>query len=191
MKNNDLTSYLKFYKDFPTKGVNFVDIMPFLQNKEVFKQLISKLDSIITVQNLAVPEARGFLFATPLLLNSEKIEKVVPFRKKGKLPFAGDDLQHIEISKEYGTDKLFFRKSDLLNCVKEDNVIKVAILDDILATGGTALGIANKLQELDLEENGNKYEVEISEFIFIGEIDFLKGRELLEKIAPVRSVFHL
>ncbi len=190
MNKQELTSYLKFYKDFPTKGVNFVDIIPLIQNKDIFAQTVEELGALITAANIAVPEARGFLFATPLLLQKH-ISSIIPFRKKGKLPFDGDDLQSIDISKEYGTDKLFFRKSDLYSSEKSNNIIKVCILDDILATGGTAKGIADKLLSLDLECNGEKYKIEITEFVFLGELSFLDGRKLLEDIAPVKSLFKL
>lgn len=104
---------LKFYQNFPKEGINFVDIMPFLQDKEVFTKLIDEIGSHVTAPTVAAPEARAFLFCAPLLTSDSGVTNVVPFRKKGKLPHSGDDLQSIEIMKEYGPDNLYFRKSDI------------------------------------------------------------------------------
>ena len=64
---------LKFYQDFPKKGIKFIDIIPLLQNKAVYKQLIDRLTQLTTAANVATPEARGFLFASSLLLTNEKV----------------------------------------------------------------------------------------------------------------------
>ena len=63
----DYNSFIKFYPDFPIKGVNFVDIIPFLQDKALFRQLTDDLASMCQAPNVAAPEARGFLFAAPML----------------------------------------------------------------------------------------------------------------------------
>lgn len=100
---------LKFYQNFPKEGINFVDIMPFMQDKEVFTKLIGEIGRHVTAPTVAAPEARAFLFCAPLLTSDSGVTNVVPFRKKGKLPHSGDDLQSIEIMKEYGPDNLYFR----------------------------------------------------------------------------------
>ena len=177
---------LKFYQNFPKEGINFVDIMPFMQNKEVFTKLIGEIGKTV-----AAPEARAFLFCAPLLTSDSGVTNVVPFRKKGKLPHSGNDLQSIEIMKEYGPDNLYFRKSDIAAGKAEDGIFKVAIIDDVLATGGTAEGIAKALDALKITVDGNEYGVKVTEFIFLAELDGLYGRNRLEKIAPVYSIAHI
>ena len=96
---------LNFYPDFPIKGVNFVDIIPFLQNREIFRSLVEDIGAACASPNIVAPEARGFLFTAPLLALEGKTENVVPIRKKGKLPFSEGDLVTVDIVKEYGTDQ--------------------------------------------------------------------------------------
>jgi hypothetical protein len=61
----------------------------------------------------------------------------------------------------------------------------------LLATGGTAEGIAQSMMEQKIIKEGKEYKVVIDEFIFLVELDFLNGAERLEKIAPVKSIIHL
>ena len=166
----------------------FVDIIPFLQNKEVFKQLISDVAEACTTPNIIAPEARGFLFAAPLLTEAEHIENIIPVRKSGKLPFAEGDLHEVLIEKEYGFDKLYYRVSDIAAGKVNGDNFEVTILDDVLATGGTAEGLAESLEAQRVVIDGKEYGVKVKEFVFIVEIAELKGKERLEKIAPVRSI---
>lgn len=182
---------LRFYKDFPKEGINFVDIMPFLQDRKVFSDLMTEIGKLITAPSVAAPEARAFLFSAPLLTMDCGVSNVVPFRKKGKLPYKGDDLQSIEIMKEYGPDNLFFRKSDIAAGKAEDGVFRIAVLDDVLATGGTAEGIANAMSKTKIKVGDAYYDVKISEFIFLVELDSLYGRQRLNKIAPVHTIAHI
>ena len=186
-----LQDKLNFYKDFPKEGINFIDIMPFLYSKEVFREVISELDALVQTPNLAVPEARGFLFGTPLLMTDGAVGNVIPVRKSGKLPFSEGDLVGVEIMKEYGADKLFYRKSDVAAGKASGNVIEVTILDDILATGGTAEALAQSLMETPVVKDGVEYKVVVKKFVFLVEIDDLHGADRLEKIAPVASLIHL
>lgn len=182
---------LKFYKDFPKEGIMFVDIIPFLQDKKVFAQLTEELGSLVTAPNIAAPEARGFLFTAPLLISKPEVENIIPIRKSGKLPFAEGDLQEISITKEYGADHLYYRISDIAAGKAENGKIYISIIDDVLATGGTAEGIAQSLQGRKIVKDGIEHEVVISEFIFLVTLDELNGAERLEKIAPVKSLIHL
>ena len=59
---------LKFYKDFPKEGIVFVDIIPLMQDKKIFGEVIEKLGTMLSAPNIAAPEARGFLFAAPLMV---------------------------------------------------------------------------------------------------------------------------
>ncbi|MBO7342990.1 MAG: hypothetical protein J6U45_02975, partial [Alistipes sp.] len=67
----------------------------------------------------------------------------------------------------------------------------ISLLDDLLATGGTAEGVAESLMAQKIIKDGKEYKVVIDEFIFIVELDFLNGKERLEKISPVKSLIQL
>ena len=181
--------HLKFYQDFPTPGITFVDIIPYLQNREVFKGVTAEVARHITAPSVACPEARAFLFASPLLIADNcDVDNIILFRKRGKLPYTGDDLKTIEIMKEYGSDKLIYRNSDIAAGRAEDGIIHVSIVDDVLATGGTAEGVAKALEATKLTIDGKEYGVKVNEFIFIVELDGLNGRDRLAEIAPVYSI---
>jgi adenine phosphoribosyltransferase len=182
---------LKFYPNFPSEGINFVDIMPFLQDRKVFSNLIAEIGKLVTAPSVAAPEARAFLFSTPLLLTDCGVTNVIPFRKKGKLPHSGDDLQRIEIMKEYGPDRIYFRKSDIAAGESENGVFRITVLDDVLATGGTAEGIAHALGATRIKVRGEEYRIKVAEFIFIAELDGLNGRGRLSQIAPVHTIIHI
>lgn len=179
---------LKYYKDFPKEGIIFVDIIPFLQNKAVFKELTKAVAEACTSPNIIAPEARGFLFAAPLLTEANHIENIVPVRKSGKLPFAEGDLLEVLIEKEYGFDKLYYRKSDIAAGKLVGDKFEVTILDDVLATGGTAEGLARSLESQTIEVDGKSYGVKVKEFVFIVEIEELGGAARLGEIAPVKSI---
>ena len=179
---------LKFYPDFPVKGVNFVDVIPFLQNKELFRGITRDLGVLCASPNVAAPEARGFLFATPMLMECPNILNIIPIRKKGKLPFAGDDLVQVDIVKEYGKDEVFFRMSDVAAGRPKGDTFEITFFDDILATGGTAKGLAEEFERRTVVVDGKEYGIKITDFVFLVEITDLPGRELLESIAPVKSL---
>ena len=182
---------LKFYKDFPKEGIVFVDIIPWLQDKKIFNQIIDEIGACLTAPNIAAPEARGFLFSAPLMVSKPEVQTIIPIRKSGKLPYNEGDLCDVEIEKEYGFDHLYYRLSDIAAAKAEGDEIHISILDDLLATGGTAEGVANSLLTQKIVKDGKEYKVVIDEFIFLVELDFLKGAERLEKIAPVKSLVHL
>ena len=119
------------------------------------------------------------------------MENIILFRKRGKLPYSGDDLKTIEVMKEYGADKLFYRNSDIAAGPAQDGVFHVSVVDDVLATGGTAEGVAKALNATRLTIDGKTYTVQVNEFIFIVELDGLNGRTRLEEIAPVHSIAHI
>ena len=182
---------LKFYKDFPKEGIVFVDIIPWLQDKKIFTQIIDEIGARLTAPNIAAPEARGFLFSAPLMIAKQEVQTIIPIRKSGKLPYNEGDLCDVEIEKEYGSDHLFYRLSDIAAAKAEGDEIHISILDDLMATGGTAEGVAKSLMEQKIVKDGREYKVVIDEFIFLVELDFLHGAERLEKIAPVKSIVHL
>ena len=178
---------IKHYPDFPKEGIDFIDVLPFLQDKNAFAEAIREIDRCCTAPNVATVEARGFLFAAPLLSVSNHVQTIVPIRKKGKLPHAEGDIQRVCIEKEYGSDEVFYRRSDLAACTVKDDTIELTLLDDLLATGGTALGIAKALNGEVID--GRR--VVVKEFVFLVELPALGGRKLLEAVAPVRSLMSL
>lgn len=188
----DYRQYLNFYPNFPIKGVNFVDIIPLLQDKQLFRQLTLDLASLCDSPNIAAPEARGFLFAAPMLFAREtKVNNFIPLRKKGKLPFAEGDLIQVEIMKEYGPDHVYFRKSDIAASQPDGDTVELTFFDDILATGGTARGLALGLNQQTVTIDGKTYKVRVKDFVFLVEIDDLPGRERLKDIAPVKALIHV
>ena len=179
---------LKFYKDFPKAGISFVDIMPFLQSKEAFSEIMNALCEAVTAPTVAAPEARGFLFTSPLLqMAGSPVTNVIPVRKMGKLPFSKGDLVVVSIIKEYGADTLNYRLSDIEPSKSKDGVIEITILDDVLATGSTMEALAESL----ISHKINGCSIKIKEFVTLVEIDELNGRERLEKYAPVKSLMHI
>lgn len=182
---------LKYYPGFPIEGVNFVDIIPLMQDKEIFKQLIVDLGALVASPNVAAPEARGFLFGAPMLISCDHVKNLIPLRKKGKLPFAENDLVSVDITKEYGKDNVIFRLSDIAAGVPEGDTFNVTFFDDILATGGTARGIVEGINRQTINLNGKIYKVKVTDFVFIVELDDLKGREYIESLAPVKSLIHV
>jgi len=187
----DYSKYIKFYPDFPIKGVNFVDIIPFIQDKELFRSLCDDLTALCLAPNIAAPEARGFLFGAGMLYGENPIANLIPLRKKGKLPFSEGDLVQVEIMKEYGPDHVYFRRSDLAASKLTGDTIELTFFDDILATGGTARGLALGLNAQKVTIDGKEYQVKVKDFVFLVEIDDLPGRSRLEAIAPVKSVIHV
>lgn len=179
---------INHYPDFPKEGIDFIDILPFLQNKEAFNLLIADIDAHTHCPNVATVEARGFLFAAPLLTQSKLVQSVIPIRKKGKLPYNEGDLHHVEIQKEYGSDHVYYRLSDIAAGVPEGDTFNITLFDDILATGGTAVGIAEALNRETVTLNGRQYKVKVKEFLFLVEFPDLYDHDRINAIAPVHSL---
>lgn len=178
---------INHYPDFPKPGIDFIDILPFLSNKEAFNQLVADIDAHTHCPNIATVEARGFFFAAPLLSVSKTVQNVVPIRKKGKLPYAEGDLHDVEIMKEYGADHVYYRLSDIAACQPEGDTVYLTFFDDILATGGTACGIAESLNREVVVIDGKEYKVKVKEFIFLVEFPDLYDHQRINSIAPVHS----
>ena len=165
----DLITYIRDIPDFPKKGILYKDISPLIQNKKAFsystEQLYtrhkkSKIDLVIGI------EARGFIFGSSL---ANKLGcGFVPIRKPNKLPYKTYKQSY---NLEYGTDCIEIHKDAINN---NDNVL---LVDDVLATGGTAWAA------LALLENFN---CNLVECLFLLEISFLKG---FEKILQKRKKY--
>ena len=93
----------------------------------------------------------------------------------------------VEIEKEYGSDELFYRRSDLAAAPASGDCIEVTVLDDLLATGGTVRGIVDSLQQQTI--GGRR--IRVKEFVFLVELPALGGRRVIEPIAPVHSLMSL
>lgn len=138
-------------KDFPIKGIEFIDITPLILQKETFKEITHKFIEHLKgkeVDYIVAPEARGFLFGTAVA--NELNVGCIPVRKKGKLPPSTVEIQ-IEYEKEYGKDILELPK--LVNEQKYKNK-KFYIIDDIYATGNTIKAIQEGIEKLGGEVIG-------------------------------------
>lgn len=182
---------INHYPDFPKPGIDFIDIIPFMSHKEAFQSLIADMDKNIHCPNVITVEARGFLFAAPLLAQSKLVQNVIPIRKKGKLPFAEGDLRDVQIMKEYGPDHVFYRLSDIAAGKPEGDTFNLTFFDDILATGGTAAGIAEALNREVIVLDGKEYKVKVKEFLFLVEFPDLYDHARLEAIAPIKSFIQI
>jgi adenine phosphoribosyltransferase len=161
--HDDLKRFIRDIPDFPQPGVLFKDITPLLQDPTATRYVIDTFTSAFRDAGLAAivsVESRGFLFGAPLAYNLDL--PLIPVRKPGKLPA---EVMSVEYSLEYGTGQLDIHKDALQ---RGDRVV---VIDDLLATGGTALAAA-KLVELI----GGR----VHSFAFLVELGFLEGRERLE-----------
>ncbi|KAI5295679.1 adenine phosphoribosyltransferase [Ascosphaera acerosa] len=171
---DSLRKALRQFKDFPSPGVVFEDIMPIFADPQLHEALIRAL--YIYVANtwpaderpdvVVGLDARGFLFGPSLALRLGA--SFVPVRKMGKLP---GPCETVVYEKEYGADKFQMQAG----AIKPGQ--RVLIVDDIIATGGSALAAGDLVKKMGGVINA---------FIFILELDFLKGREKLP--APVYTL---
>jgi adenine phosphoribosyltransferase len=158
-----LKKLIREVPDFPRKGILFYDITTLLKDKTGLATLIDALAEHYIRQDVDLVlgmEARGFIFAPALAyrLNAG----FVPLRKPGKLPAA---TVKFDYALEYGTNTLEIHK----DAIQKGQ--RVLIVDDLLATGGTANATARLASSLGAE---------IAGLGFVVELDFLKGRELLQ-----------
>lgn len=168
----NLEEKIRNVQDFPKPGIGFKDITTLLEDGKAFKYAIKKIAENVKNKKADVivgPEARGFIMGTPVAY--ELGIGFVPIRKPGKLP---SDVLSYEYSLEYGTDILEIHK----DAIKPG--MKVAIVDDLLATGGTIAAATKMIEEL----GGEVVDIE-----FLIELDFLDGRKLLEEY-EVNSLVH-
>ena len=161
---NKLKKTIRVIPDFPTKGVMFQDITSITDNKKLFKEVILEISKYIKrnkFTKIAAVEARGFIFGSAVSFKTEV--PFVPIRKKGKLP--GKVLKQ-KYQLEYGSDEIQIHK----NSINERD--RVLIIDDLIATGGTAFASAKLLE---------KCRVRLIEFYFIIDLKNIGGSQKLEK----------
>ncbi len=159
----DLKKCIASIEDFPKKGIVFRDITPLMQNGEAFNEACSILADYAKKKGatkIVGPEARGFMFGCPV---STKLGiGFVPVRKPGKLPRA---TINEEYALEYGTNTLSMHADAL----KPGD--KVVIIDDLLATGGTALAAAHLCERLGATVVGMAFVIDLVD---------LNGRRILK-----------
>jgi len=155
----DLKKYIETYPDFPKPGILFYDISSLMADAKTWKETIDQFSLLVKKYNpevLAGIESRGFIFASTI---GYKLGcDVIMIRKKGKLP--GKTIHH-SYKLEYGEDCLEIQKRETL---KNKNII---LIDDLLATGGTAGAAVELLQKIGAN---------VSAFLTLIELTNLKGR---------------
>ena len=164
-----LESLIKTYNDFPKNGIAFKDVLGIIQDPEVFRELILRMSSNQVIKNsdaIISIEARGFIFGSAISFQASK--PMIVARKPGKLP---GELMQENYNLEYGKSSLSIQKE----AIKKFN--SYVIVDDLLATGGTANCLANLI---------NKVGKEVSGLLTVVELKGLKGRSNFK--FPVHSM---
>jgi adenine phosphoribosyltransferase len=159
----DLKAKVRVIEDFPKEGISFKDITTLLKDKEAYHHTVDIMVDIcnkIGTDVIVGPEARGFVLGAPVAYGLGT--GFVLVRKPGKLPA---DTVSYEYELEYGTDILEIHK----DAIQPGQ--RVVIVDDLLATGGTALAVAKLVEKL-----GGK----VVGMVFAMELKFLNGRRTLE-----------
>ncbi len=159
----DLKEKFRHVKDFPKEGIDFIDITTVLKDGEAFREAVDAISLKVKESGCNVvvgSEARGFILGAAVAYNLGI--GFVPVRKKGKLPYKTIKGTY---DLEYGTDTLEMH----IDALEEGD--KVAIVDDLIATGGTAGCIADMASELGAK---------VLEAVFLVELKELPGRKALE-----------
>jgi adenine phosphoribosyltransferase len=167
----NLKKYIRNIPDFPKKGIIFRDITPLLKSPKVFRFAILKLSEyfkIKKINKIVSIEARGFIIGSCLAY--ELGCGFVPVRKKGKLPYK---TISIEYDLEYGKDILEIHE----DAIKEKE--KVAIIDDVLATGGTASAVTKLIEKCGGEVVGLGFLIELT---YLNPRQKLKGYDIFSLI---------
>ncbi len=167
-----LKAHIRNIPDFPKPGIQFKDITPLVKNPMMLRLAINQLihpflgEKITAIVGM---EARGFIFGS--LAAWEMGVSFVPLRKPGKLPY---DIQSVSYDLEYGSTSLEIH-TDALDCND-----KVLLVDDLIATGGTAAASCQLIEKLGAK---------VCACAFVIELDDLNGRELLSQYR-VHSLIH-
>lgn len=159
----DLTQWIRDIPDYPKPGILFRDVTPLLAHPPAFRHVV---DSFVTrfrgrdLDAVAVIDARGFLFGSPVAY--ELALPLIPLRKANKLP---PETVSVEYALEYGTSKIEM----IANALEPGQ--NVLIIDDLLATGGTASAAAKLIEGRRARVGG---------FAFVVELTGLNGRSVLK-----------
>lgn len=166
----DIKSLIRDIPDFPKPGITYRDITTLLQNSTGLKYVIDHFSELFSEQKIDYVigiESRGFIFGAPIAYKLGA--GFVPVRKAGKLPAK---IHSIEYELEYGSDTLEIHQ----DAIQPES--RILIVDDLIATGGTAAATANLINKLGCELIG---------FAFIIELLALDGRAKLPN-APIQSI---
>ncbi|MBE9165657.1 adenine phosphoribosyltransferase [Tychonema sp. LEGE 06208] len=167
----DLKSLIRDIPDFPKPGIMFRDITTLLSNPQGLSYTIDSLAekcSAMSADYVVGMESRGFIFGAPLAYKMGI--GFIPVRKPGKLP---GEVYSAEYELEYGVDQLEMHR----NAMKSGS--RVLVVDDLIATGGTAVATAQLLQQASCELIG---------FAFVIELQALGGRQKLPDVPIVTLV---
>ncbi len=167
-----LKAKIRDIPDFPKPGIIFKDITPLVKDPHSLRLAVHQLIHPFLGQDItaiAGMEARGFIFGS--LVAWEMSVPFVPLRKPGKLPY---DVQSVSYDLEYGSASLEAHIDAF------DSSDKVLLIDDLLATGGTARASCELVEKLGAE---------VVACAFVVELDFLKGRQTLADYT-VHSLIH-
>ena len=162
--NKELKEKIRIIPNFPKKGVLFQDVTSITDDSKLFKKVIVELSNYVKknkISKVAGIEARGFIFASAVAIQCSL--PFIPIRKKNKLP--GTTYKQ-KYKLEYGEDEIQVHK----NAINKKD--KILIIDDLIATGGTALAAGKLL---------NKFQPKSIEFYFIINLSNLSGLKKLEK----------
>ena len=160
--------------DFPKKGILFQDITSITDNKLLFKEVVNEIANYVKKNKftkIAAVEARGFIFGSAVSYKTEI--PFVPIRKKGKLP--GKVLKQ-KYKLEYGTDEIQISGKSI------NEKDRVLVIDDLIATGGTAFASANLI---------NKCKVRSIEFFFIIDLKNIGGSQKLGEKYKLSSILEV
>ena len=159
----DLREKVRVIEDFPKEGISFKDITTLISDGEALRESVDKMAEFFKDKNVDLvvgPEARGFIFGVPVAYALGA--GFVPVRKPGKLPA---DTVKVEYDLEYGSDVLEIHK----DAIKKG--ARVAIVDDLLATGGTIAAVTKLVEQVGGEVVGLSFAIELTD---------LKGKEKLK-----------
>lgn len=166
-----IRSRIRDIPDFPKPGIVFKDITPLLADPEAFDaclDLFAERLEPLNIDAIMGIESRGFIFGGALAYKMKK--RFVPARKPGKLPY---EKIRVEYELEYGTDALEIHKDAI---AKGERVL---VLDDLLATGGTASGACDLVRKLGGE---------VAAVAFVVELAFLNGAARLAPVKPISLI---
>jgi adenine phosphoribosyltransferase len=167
----DVRTIIRDVPDFPKPGILFKDITPVMENPDAFRAALAGMKDLLAdvpFDSLCAIESRGFIFGAPMGLDMDK--PLVLMRKAGKLPAK---VRAVSYDLEYGQATLEVH----VDSIKPGD--RVIIVDDLLATGGTAVAAA----QLVTESGGV-----VAGFLFMVNLEFLQGRAALEGLGPVFSL---
>lgn len=166
-----LRALVRDVPDYPRAGIMFKDITPLLGQRTAFKAAVEAMAAAFAgerVTHVACIESRGFLFGSPIAVTLGC--GVVPIRKRGKLPY---ESRYEEYELEYGTDALEMHVDAL------PSGARVLVVDDLLATGGTAAAACRLVERLQGTVVGCSFLIRLG---FLGGLDKLAGRNVTSLI---------